>query len=766
MGCINSKKDVNDAHSNIFHVINLDDDGTERWSGQLEVSRTELTLYRKGKDPTTWPLKCLRRYGFNVDQFSFEAGRRCATGEGIYAFRCRRAEALFYTVQSYIQGRIYNDETTNPNDPYPIPVASNGPSVAARSVSQNNTATRSTGGGGGGGGGGGQGQQGPAMQCTFVMNRTGMATSQSLSPNGTIHSNSNQSRSTDTLAMAMEGNYLEPTPNRTGTGVATAGGPTTVVQPHTITTRFQQGLRLSSVSSGPISPDITSPGSPNSMTNILEVTTLNPLPTSHTSGSVHQGVSNLYQEFPVKDTTALQHQLHLHHHHHHVHHPIGASNVAVPGANLPGGGGGILVRTSMDVPPQELAPVAVTGTHNPSSALLCDPSIVASTAVEPCGGAGGDLPPSTPDGLDPGRMYMNVNISASVGDGNANAIPGGPAKAKKAAAFSSKSNSSLISISNFNNNNNNNSTHHSTGSFDEGQYQNVRTPTSSGPTAGGCTSVVSAAAAPTGNIFAQFHRLNSSSAVTGPDPTRFYENLEPAELKASLLRGAPRCSKPDIFSNVELPPVEHSEPCTPTATGNSVAAAAAAAAIAAAGAHVRKVNYIVLDLDQSSSSHNISGSTGSSGNGTGGVLSPTGSVPGVTLNGNGIPNGSIPIGTGGGSNGTSNGINNNNNNSTVVNLNGVATTPLIGTGTGIGERGGVVVGSVATVTTVATGVGLLPPESPKKASLGYATIDFNKTVALSNSTTPSSELDSEGSRKTRHNSTVTPLARQSNSVSD
>uniref|UniRef100_A0A2M4BET9 Putative fibroblast growth factor receptor substrate 2 phosphotyrosine-binding domain protein n=1 Tax=Anopheles marajoara TaxID=58244 RepID=A0A2M4BET9_9DIPT len=757
MGCINSKKDVNDAHSNIFHVINLDDDGTERWSGQLEVSRTELTLYRKGKDPTTWPLKCLRRYGFNVDQFSFEAGRRCATGEGIYAFRCRRAEALFYTVQSYIQGRIYNDETTNPNDPYPIPVASNGPSVAARSVSQNNTATRST-----GGGGGGQGQQGPAMQCTFVMNRTGMATSQSLSPNGTIHSNSNQSRSTDTLAMAMEGNYLEPTPNRTGTGAATAGGPTTVVQPHTITTRFQQGLRLSSVSSGPISPDITSPGSPNSMTNILEVTTLNPLPTSHTSGSVHQGVSNLYQEFPVKDTTALQHQLHLHHHHHHVHHPIGASNVVAPSASLPGGG--ILVRTSMDVPPQELAPaaaVAVTGTHNASSALLCDPSIVASTAVE-CGA--GDLPPSTPDGLDPGRMYMNVNISASVGDGNANAMGGGPGgKTKKAAAFSSKSNSSLISISNFNNNNN---THHSTGSFDEGQYQNVRTPTSSGPTPGGCTTVVSAGGpGPAGNIFAQFHRLNSSSTVTGPDPTRFYENLEPGELKASLLRSAPRCSKPDIFSNVELPPVEHSEPCTPTATGTSVAAAAAAAV--AAGAHVRKVNYIVLDLDQSSSSHNISGSTGSSGNGTGGVLSPTGSVPGVTLNGNGTPNGGILVGTGG-SNGTGNGIiinNNNNNNTTVVNLNGVATTPLIGPGIGVGERG-VVVGSVATVATVATGVGLLPPESPKKASLGYATIDFNKTVALSNSTTPSSELDSEGSRKTRHNSTVTPLARQSNSVSD
>lgn len=43
---------------------------------------------------------------------------------------------------------------------------------------------------------------------------------------------------------------------------------------------------------------------------------------------------------------------------------------------------------------------------------------------------------------------------------------------------------------------------------------------------------------------------------------------------------------------------------------------------------------------------------------------------------------------------------------------------------------------------------LTTPESPKKRqTLGYATIDFNKTVALSNSTNPTCE--SEASRKTR-----------------
>uniref|UniRef100_A0A182X2J0 IRS-type PTB domain-containing protein n=1 Tax=Anopheles quadriannulatus TaxID=34691 RepID=A0A182X2J0_ANOQN len=740
MGCINSKKDDKDYHSNIFHVINIDNDGTELWSGKLEVTRVELTLYRKGKEPTKWPLKCLRRYGYNVDQFSFEAGRRCTTGEGIYAFRCRRAETLFYTVQAYIQGRIYSDENTNPNDPYPIPVASNGPSVAARSVSQNNTATRSS-------GSGGQGQQ---MQCTFVMNRTGMATSQSLSPNGTIHSNSNQSRSTDTLP--LEGNYLEPTPNRSnvsGTG-----------QPHTITTRFQQGLRLSSVSSGPISPDITSPGSPNSMTNILEVTTLNPLPTSHTSGSVHQGVSNVYQEFPMKDSTmaSLHHQHHqLLLHQHHVHHPIAAPIVAP----LVGG----VVRTSMDVPPQEPAPGTSTLLNSTAGSEVA-------TAMQNAGpndalicGAGeyDQQQPSTPDAIDPARLYMNVNIAGNeVGSGCA-------AKGKKPAAFSSKSNSSLISISNITNNNNNtNHSHNSTGSFDECQYQNVRTPTSITAIGG-----ANGAALPllqqtivTGNVFAQFQRLNSAGGGPGNqfsmDPNRFYENLEPGEMKAVFLRG--RCSKPDIFSNVDLP-LDHSEPCTPTATA----------------ANQRKVNYIVLDLDQSNSSHSISGAAGSGTNGTG-ILSPTSTVPGGSTNGNTLATSAT--------NGASNFNNNNNNNNAAINLNSIApggmcnsasgmalgtigpgqsdhrVTSVAGVGCNTGLCSGGTQGAAGAGNVTPTSVGLLPPESPKKASLGYATIDFNKTVALSNSTTPSSELDSEGSRKTRHNSTVTPLARQSNSVSD
>lgn len=582
MGCINSKKDINDVHPNIFHVINVDDDGEQLWSGQLEVSRTELTLYRKGKDPTTWPLKCLRRYGYNVDQFSFEAGRRCTTGEGIYAFKCRRAETLFYTVQSYIQGRIYSDENTNPNDPYPIPVASAGPAVRGQSVSQNNTATRSG------------TQSNGTGTGNFVINRGGITTSQSLSPNGTIHSNSNQSRSTDTLPNDP---YLEPSgTNRTG-GL-----------PQTTVSRFQQGLRLSSVSSGPISPDVTSPGSPNSVTNILEVTTLNPLPASSGAiNSAHHGVSNLYQEFPMmtKDGTIVTSTVH---------------------------------RMSLDIPPLDEAP-----------GVEADPA-TSSTAVE------------APD-LDPSRMYMNVNIAYN---------PESVSKAKVKPA--SKSNSSLISINN------------NGGSFDENQYQNVKTPTSVVPT-----------------MLAHL-RMNSTYSI---DPTRCYENLEPGEIKSAVIpRG--RYSKPDIFANVDLP-LDSSEPCTPTGTD-------------------RKVNYIELCLDASNSSHNI--------NAAAAVTSPTGSAP--TAANNNIANGDPT-----------------NPSEATVNPTAGAATAAATTTTPVSSQPPPLTGA------------LLPPESPKKASLGYATIDFTKTNALSNSTTPSSELDSEGSRKTRHNSTVaTPLARQSNSVSD
>ncbi|XP_063921860.1 fibroblast growth factor receptor substrate 2 [Zophobas morio] len=140
MGCVSSKPDINDQHPNIFQVSNVNDQGDLVSPGQLEVTETELVLYQRGKNPTIWPLRSLRKYGFDSEIFSFECGRRCPTGQGIYAFRCRKAEQLFNKVQQHIV-RNSSDEA-NPmgvsviNPEFPVPAACTGPPVQRRIPSQ------------------------------------------------------------------------------------------------------------------------------------------------------------------------------------------------------------------------------------------------------------------------------------------------------------------------------------------------------------------------------------------------------------------------------------------------------------------------------------------------------------------------------------------------------------------------------------------------------------------------------------------------------
>lgn len=85
--------------TNMFKVKNINEQGEVIWRGLIEVSRAELVLHQKIGDPVRWPLKSLRRYGFDKGLFSFESGRSCATGPGIYAFKCKNAEQLFNLVK-------------------------------------------------------------------------------------------------------------------------------------------------------------------------------------------------------------------------------------------------------------------------------------------------------------------------------------------------------------------------------------------------------------------------------------------------------------------------------------------------------------------------------------------------------------------------------------------------------------------------------------------------------------------------------------------
>lgn len=105
MGCVASKLDINDVHPNMFAVNNVDDMGSKLSPGQLEITETDLVLHQKGKQPIKWPLKYLKRYGFDAGLFSFEAGRKNPTGPGIYAFKCRRAENLFNLLQVRVRNQ-------------------------------------------------------------------------------------------------------------------------------------------------------------------------------------------------------------------------------------------------------------------------------------------------------------------------------------------------------------------------------------------------------------------------------------------------------------------------------------------------------------------------------------------------------------------------------------------------------------------------------------------------------------------------------------
>ncbi|GFX93626.1 fibroblast growth factor receptor substrate 2 [Trichonephila clavipes] len=109
MGCAFSRTHENNPR--IFHVWNVDSDGRPLKPGKIEVTDTQLILYQKANIVVRWPLTSLRRYGFDSELFSFECGRRCTTGAGVYAFKCRRAQALF----SLLQECINNSGTTTGN---------------------------------------------------------------------------------------------------------------------------------------------------------------------------------------------------------------------------------------------------------------------------------------------------------------------------------------------------------------------------------------------------------------------------------------------------------------------------------------------------------------------------------------------------------------------------------------------------------------------------------------------------------------------------
>uniref|UniRef100_A0A3Q3XMS8 IRS-type PTB domain-containing protein n=1 Tax=Mola mola TaxID=94237 RepID=A0A3Q3XMS8_MOLML len=99
---------IRDNHLTKFKVTNVDDEGNELGSGIMELTQTELILHTRKRDDIRWPYLCLRRYGYDSNLFSFESGRRCQTGQGIFAFKCSRAEEIFNLLQELMQCNSIN----------------------------------------------------------------------------------------------------------------------------------------------------------------------------------------------------------------------------------------------------------------------------------------------------------------------------------------------------------------------------------------------------------------------------------------------------------------------------------------------------------------------------------------------------------------------------------------------------------------------------------------------------------------------------------
>ena len=100
-----------DLRQNVFDVRNISDDKQEVGQGTLEVTATDLIyIDARTNEKWRWPFKFLRKYGFEKNIFSFEAGRRCPGGQGLYAFSSDRASEIHETIVENIRGRKRDEE--------------------------------------------------------------------------------------------------------------------------------------------------------------------------------------------------------------------------------------------------------------------------------------------------------------------------------------------------------------------------------------------------------------------------------------------------------------------------------------------------------------------------------------------------------------------------------------------------------------------------------------------------------------------------------
>ncbi|XP_043537119.1 docking protein 2-like isoform X1 [Chiloscyllium plagiosum] len=79
----------------------------------VEKDGLQLKDLKSGDVHYTWPYKFLRRFGRDKVTFSFEAGRRCMSGEGNFEFDTRQGNDIFHIITSAIQEQKQRNESDN-----------------------------------------------------------------------------------------------------------------------------------------------------------------------------------------------------------------------------------------------------------------------------------------------------------------------------------------------------------------------------------------------------------------------------------------------------------------------------------------------------------------------------------------------------------------------------------------------------------------------------------------------------------------------------
>ncbi|KAG8194420.1 hypothetical protein JTE90_011030 [Oedothorax gibbosus] len=72
---------------------------------------------RLGKVILTWPYRHIRRYGCSPETFSFEAGRKCSSGEGLFTFATADGSKIFQSIDGHVSALKSTQEGAVPNSP-------------------------------------------------------------------------------------------------------------------------------------------------------------------------------------------------------------------------------------------------------------------------------------------------------------------------------------------------------------------------------------------------------------------------------------------------------------------------------------------------------------------------------------------------------------------------------------------------------------------------------------------------------------------------